>query len=102
VGEPDPGRGGAREWVFRVYVAGATGAGERTVANLEAILARHLPDQSSVEVVDLREDPARAREEGILAVPTVVRLQPEPRVRVIGDLSDPDEVARSLNLPRGG
>ena len=94
--------GGEAEWLFRVYLAGTTGAGERTVANLEAILARHLGGRGRVEVVDLREDPARARRDGVLAVPTVVRLRPEPRMRVIGDLSDPDEVARALNLPRGG
>lgn len=88
-----------RDWLFRVYVAGETPLGARTVANLRALVDDHLPDRSTIEVIDLREDPRMAVTHRILAVPTVVRVRPEPSVRIIGDLSDAAEAHRALDLP---
>ncbi|KUK00366.1 MAG: circadian clock protein KaiB [Methanobacteriaceae archaeon] len=42
----------------------------------------------SVEIVDITEDPDLARENHIIAIPTLERIKPEPRRRIIGDLSD--------------
>jgi len=38
--------------------------------------------------VDITEDPDLAREYHLIAIPTLERIKPEPRRRIIGDLSD--------------
>ncbi len=86
-------------WLFRLYIAGETPLGQRALANLEAVVDRHLPDRAEIEVVDLKENPEVAVSARILAVPTVVRERPTPEVRLIGDLSDPAEVIRVMALP---
>jgi circadian clock protein KaiB len=46
----------------------------------------------------LDEQPDRAADEQIIALPTLVRLAPAPVRRLIGDLSDQNRVAVALNL----
>lgn len=83
---------------FRIYVTGQSGRGQVAVANLRALCAARLPDQE-IEVVDVLEHPALAEEDRILATPTVIRLAPLPRRRVIGDLSDHGAASVALDLP---
>jgi circadian clock protein KaiB len=51
-----------------------------------------------VEVVDLLEDPKRARDDQIVAIPTLVRKLPEPLRKIIGDLSNQERVLVGLDL----
>jgi circadian clock protein KaiB len=52
-------------------------------------------------VIDLLTDPDRAREDQIIAVPTLIRELPEPIRRIIGDLSDQGEIlVELLMIPR--
>ncbi len=48
--------------------------------------------------MDVFESPEVAEVDGIIATPVLVRLYPEPRLSVIGDLGDWREVARILDL----
>ena len=89
---------GAERWDLRLYVAGQGPSSLRAVANLHAVCERHLAGRYHVEVVDLVDDPARARLDDVIAVPTVVRRSPGPVRKVIGDLSRTDEVLRGLQL----
>jgi circadian clock protein KaiB len=87
-------------WSFRLYVAGSSPRSLRAVENLHRLLDELLPGCHVVEVVDLLEEPGRAREDDVLAVPTLVRADPQPLRRVIGDLSDREQVVQHLDLPR--
>ena len=53
---------------------------------------------TSVEVIDLLVNPALARGDEIVAVPTLVRKLPEPIRKIIGDLSDTDQVLVGLQV----
>ena len=85
--------------VLKLYVVGGTQASERALHTVE-ILRSALGDGAAVEVVDLREHPEVAERERIVATPLLVRVQPEPVRRVVGDLSDLERVRWSLGLPR--
>jgi circadian clock protein KaiB len=50
-------------------------------------------------VVDLMDEPARARTDGVIAVPTLVRVSPEPTRKIVGDLSDTARLLAGLELP---
>ena len=85
-------------WELRLYIAGHT---ERTAAalkNLRDVCEEHLKNKYRLEVVDLTVDPALARGDQILAVPTLVRRLPPPVKRIIGDLSNTERVLVGLNL----
>ena len=86
-------------FVFRLYVAGATPRADAAVANLRALCEASAGDDYELEVIDVLDQPALAEEERILATPTVIRLVPLPRRRVVGDLSDRALAAIALEFP---
>lgn len=85
-------------WRLRLYVAGATPASQRAVGNAKAVCEAHLEGHYALDVVDLYQHPDRARDDEIVAAPTLVRLRPAPVVRIVGDLGDRDRVLAELDL----
>ncbi len=85
-------------FVLRLYVAGQTPKCMRAFANLKRICEEHLSNRYRIEMIDLLDDPALARGDQILAVPTVVRRVPEPIRKIIGDLSNTQRVLHGLDL----
>jgi len=90
---------GASGWHFLLYVAGMTPTAEAARRRLEALVARHLGPEATVEVVDLSLDPPRARADRIVAIPTVIRTRPTPVRTVIGDLTDQAGALKGLGIP---
>jgi circadian clock protein KaiB len=98
-----PGGGGPApepdlEYVLRLYVVAGSPASRRAVANLRAVCEEQLDGRYTLEVIDLREQPALAGERDILAIPTLVRELPPPAQRLIGDLSNRDRLLTALDL----
>jgi circadian clock protein KaiB len=85
-------------WHLRLYVAGTSPRSLRAFANLRQMCEENLAGRYDIEIVDLEERPARAKEDDIVAVPTLVRTLPGSVRRIIGDLSDTERVLRSLQV----
>jgi len=81
---------------FTLYVLGATALSRRAVANIETLCER-LSDYE-LNVVDLLENPGAAEANRVLATPLLVKELPPPRERIVGDLSQIDEIVYRLNL----
>jgi circadian clock protein KaiB len=91
------------EWILRLYVAGQSARSAAALRNLEAICEEHLAGRYRIEVIDLLKHPQLARGDQIVAVPTLVRHLPPPVKKIIGDLSNADQVLVGLDLrPRRG
>jgi circadian clock protein KaiB len=88
-------------WTFKIYVAGAAPNSLRAIANLYAILRQFLPDQHSVEIIDILEDPLVALRDGILVTPTLVKLTPLPVRKLLGNLDERETVLRALGFGGG-
>ncbi|MBI4786160.1 MAG: circadian clock protein KaiB [Chloroflexi bacterium] len=85
-------------WELRLYVAGQTPKSLAAIANLKKICEQHLAGRYRIEVIDVLEDRQSAREDGILAIPTLVRKLPRPARKIVGDLSDTKRVLLGLSL----
>ena len=93
----------ASRYVLRLYVTGLTPRSTRAIENMRRICEDHLAGRYELEVIDIYQRPEAAREVQLIAVPTLVKLLPEPLRRIIGDLSDRDRVLQGLDLlPPGG
>jgi len=88
-------------WQLRLYVAGQTTKSMTAFANLKRICEQYRPGKYKIEVVDLLKDPALARGDQILAIPTLVRKLPEPIRKIIGDLSNTERVLVGLDIRPG-
>ena len=85
-------------WQLRLYVAGQTAKSLIALANLTQICQKHLEGKYSIVVIDLLKDPQLAKGDQILALPTLVRLLPEPVKQILGDLSNTERVLVGLDL----
>jgi circadian clock protein KaiB len=82
---------------LRLYVAGHAPNSVRAVANVLAICDGHFASGYELEIVDLLEHPKRALADGIIVTPTLLKLLPLPVQRVIGSLSDTNQVLLALS-----
>lgn len=82
---------------LRLYVAGAAPNSVKAIANCRAICDEHFASGHELEIVDLLEHPARAVADGIIVTPTLLKLLPLPVQRVIGSLSDTNQVLLTLS-----
>jgi circadian clock protein KaiB len=86
------------KWMLRLYVAGQTPKSITTYANLKTICEEHLQGSYQIEVIDLLVNPTLAKDDQILALPTLVRKLPEPIKKIIGDLSNTERVLVGLDI----
>jgi circadian clock protein KaiB len=81
-----------------LFVNGASDLSARAVADARTLCDAHLGGSYDLAVVDIHENPAAALRSHVLAAPTLVKNQPLPVRRVVGDLSDPAKVRLALEL----
>ncbi|MDQ6609195.1 MAG: circadian clock KaiB family protein, partial [Bacteroidota bacterium] len=71
----------------------------RAINNLKQICEEHLTDNYSLEIIDVYQQAAVVRTEQIIALPLLIRKQPLPERRLIGDMSKTEKVLKGLGLP---
>lgn len=89
---------GSTRYVLRLYIAGTTPASSKSVENLRAICEEHLKGRYELAVIDVFQQPVLARDEQIIAVPTLIKKLPLPIRRIVGDLSNEHRVLVGLDL----
>lgn len=88
---------GHTTWRLRLYVAGQTPRSLAAIENLRRICSDYV-GQYEIEVIDLAKDPQLARDDQVLAIPTLVRHIPAPAKKIIGDLSNVERVLVGLDV----
>ena len=86
------------KYVLRLFVSGSTSKSALAVENIKRICEQHLKSRYDLEVVDIYQQPSLARDDQIVAVPTLIKRSPLPLRRLIGDLSDLKKVIFGLDL----
>jgi circadian clock protein KaiB len=92
----------AKLWQLRLYVMDSTPKSLTAFANLKQICENHLKGRYRITVVDLLKHPHLAKGDQILAIPTVVRLLPQPVRTIIGSLTNLEHVLIGLDLRAAG
>jgi circadian clock protein KaiB len=83
---------------LRLYVAGQTPRSLTAFANLKLLCEEYMKGRYQIDVIDLQKLPQLARDDQILAIPTLVRKLPAPIRRIIGDLSNTERVLVGLDI----
>jgi circadian clock protein KaiB len=97
-----PARRVRDQYVLRLYVAGMTPRSRSAIESITSICAEFLEGRYDLEVIDVFQRPVLAREDQIIATPTLVKRLPAPLRRFIGDLSQKEKVLVGLDLRRQG
>jgi circadian clock protein KaiB len=88
----------SEKWLLRLYTAGQTPKSLAALDNLKRLCEEHLAGRYQIEVVDLLKNPRLAKDDQIVAIPTLVRQLPPPLRKIIGDLSDTERALVGLQL----
>jgi len=96
--KPDRDFDPSDQWELRLYTAGQTPKSVTAFNNLKRICEEHMPGRYHIEIIDLMQNPRLAKEDQIVAIPTLVRRLPEPLRKIIGDLSDEERTLVGLQL----
>ncbi|HEY8251346.1 MAG TPA: circadian clock KaiB family protein [Burkholderiales bacterium] len=86
------------KWELRLYTAGQSPKSLAALANLKRVCDDHLAGRYSIEVIDLLKNPRLAKDDEIIAIPTLVRKLPQPLRKLVGDLSDTERTLVGLQL----
>jgi circadian clock protein KaiB len=94
-------KGGAlrrAKFILRLYVSGSSARSLKAISNLKKICEENFPDDYDLEVIDIYENPTAAREEQIIAAPTLVKKLPRPLRKFVGDLSNTQKILVGLDI----
>jgi circadian clock protein KaiB len=87
--------------VLRLFTSGTTPRSTLALRNLREICETNLMGRYHLEVIDIYQEPGRATESDIIAAPTLIKEQPLPSRRMVGDLSDRPKVLFNLAIAGG-
>ena len=91
---------GKEKYILRLYITGTTSRSMSAITNLKKICEEYLEGRYELEVIDLYHMPALAKDEQIIAAPTLIKKLPLPFRRIIGDMSNKEKVLMGLDLIR--
>lgn len=94
--------GGNGRYVLKLYVTGTTSRATQAITSIRSLCDEYLAGHYDLEVIDIYQQPDAAALEQIIAAPTLIKSEPAPARRVVGNLSDKDKILVSLNIrPEG-
>lgn len=87
-------------WDFEIFIAGETPKAKLAYDNLRNICSQYLANNCKITIFDICKNPKLARENQIMAIPTIIRKSPLPKRTLIGDLSDLNLAVSKLELSK--
>ena len=89
-----------KNYILRLYITGSTPQSQLALSNIKRICEEHLQNRYELQVIDIYQSPALAKDEQIIAAPTLIKILPHPLRRLIGDLSNEDRVLLGLDVQK--
>ena len=90
--------GPAAYWL-RLYVAGSSLKSSQAIQMLKRVAAMLPEGRCKFEVVDLFQEPGLAKQDNIVAAPSLIKVEPPPRRAFIGISEDTNRVLHKLGIP---
>ncbi len=83
---------------LKLYITGKTPRSIKAAMGFKGLFKDKFKDKATLEIIDVLERPDLALEEKIMLTPTLIKKFPAPTVRIIGDLSNKEQVLLKLDL----
>lgn len=85
--------------MLKLYVVKSLPSSERVIRNVRELLESGMKNRYVLKVIDIESDPRQAERDNILAAPALLRVEPKPEKKIIGDLSNRGSLFSALDLP---
>lgn len=83
---------------LRLFVTGSAPHSVRAIENTKRMCESYLKGRYDLEVIDLYQQPELARDEQLIAIPTLIRYHPLPVKRFVGDMTKTEHILREMNV----
>ncbi len=83
-------------YVLTLFVCGNSTKTKETLKIIHQLLEENFPTNYKLKVVDISKQPEEAERHHIWATPTLIRVWPQPRCRVVGALEDTQKVLKII------
>ena len=81
-----------------LYVTGLTRRSTEAIKSVKQICCDYLGGRCDLKIVDLLQHPEMAKADQIFAAPTLVKRNPKPTMKLIGDMSNTQKIIVGLDL----
>jgi len=88
----------SRKQELLLFVSGMSFRSVTAIENIHLLIEKFHPENFSLRIIDINIEKEEAVKYQIVAIPTLIRLMPEPKQIIIGDLSDTKKVVERLDL----
>jgi circadian clock protein KaiB len=75
-------------YVLRLFVSGNNANTKHTLESIHQLLERELHHPYTLKVIDISKHPEQAESNHVSAIPTLVRVWPQPVKRIVGEFED--------------
>jgi circadian clock protein KaiB len=86
------------KYVLRLYVTGMTARSTRAINVVRGVCDEMLSGRYTLEIIDVYQQPLRISEDQIVAIPTLVKCEPSPLRKIVGDMSNRERLLLGLGL----
>ncbi len=85
-------------YVLRLFVTGMTPRSTRAIRAVRELCEQRLKDRFELEIVDVYQQPQLIQGQQVVATPTLIKYEPAPLRRIIGDMTDLRRLCLGLGL----
>lgn len=83
---------------FILFISGMSAKSSHAVENMRKICDQYLSGNFELQIIDINREKQLAVDYQIIAIPTLIKINPDPRRTILGDLSDTPKVLKILDI----
>lgn len=84
--------------LLKLYICGSTVHSREAVKTVQGLCREAEDEDLCLEIIDVLEQPELAEQDGIIATPTLIKKQPLPARRYVGDFSRLQSIREMLTI----
>jgi circadian clock protein KaiB len=88
----------AEHFVLRLFVSGLSARSRRAIDNIKRLCEAHLAGRYELQIIDIYQQPELAKDQQLIAAPTLIKKLPLPLRKLVGDMRDPARVLIMLGI----
>lgn len=88
----------SKRYGFLLFISGMSQKSGNAIENFKRICDEYLKDDFTLEIIDISAEKEAAIQYEIIGIPTLIKIRPEPKRIILGDLSDREKVLRILDI----
>jgi circadian clock protein KaiB len=88
----------AEHFVLRLFVSGLSARSRRAIDNIKRLCETHLAGRYELQIIDIYQQPELAKDQQLIAAPTLIKKLPLPLRKLVGDMHDPARVLIMLGI----